>query len=165
MTAKRFGGIALVAAGLLFACERWEFSGVVVEKAVAPATETPIAKAEVSVDCPNADGGAIHVWAKALTDADGGFLFSKDDGSLGPALDCKVTVTAQGFEPGHYAISTACKKAKDAPPALPSEEEDAGPPPPAGQVCLSAHLKAELLPVDAGEPDGGGPDAGEPDAG
>ncbi len=169
MTAKRFGGIALVAAGLLVACERWQINGLVVQRETGVGTEEAIGKATATLSCP--DGGGVVIWDTAITDKTGQFTMFQEN-TVGPSENCSVTVAARGYSTRKYPIDHICSKYKDDPRGVPSPTADAGtveeglttPRPSAAEtvkkICAQAFVLAEmeLLPVST-------PDAGEPDAG
>ena len=175
MTAKRLGGIALVAAGLLVACERWQINGLVVQREPGVGTEEAIGKATATLSCP--DGGGVAIWSTAQSNKTGQFTMFQEN-TIGPTENCSVTVAANGYSSRKYPIDHICAKYKDDPRVTASPSADAGtteegltvPRPSAAatvkKVCYEAFVLAEmeLAPVDAGT-DAGEHDAGEHDAG
>ena len=171
MTAKRFGGIALVAAGLLVACERWQINGLVVQREPGVGTEEAIGKAIATLSCP--DGGGVAIWNTAVSNKTGQFTMFQEN-TVGPSEDCSVTVAAKGYAARKYPIDHICAKYKDDPRVSASPSADAGTTTEEGltvprssaaatvkKICYEAFVLAEmeLVPVDAGH------DAGDPDAG
>lgn len=179
MTTRRIGGVALLAAGLLVACESWQISGLVVQREAAVGTEEGISKAVASITCPAAaDGGKPVVFATATTSKIGFFQMQQDRAS-GPAEDCSVSVEAKGFVGRTYPIDRVCSHYKDGAPD-PFANEDGGGAPlgeltvpassaataKANRICSQGFLLAEMEAVPSVADAGTLPDAGtEPDAG